>query len=61
VRLKAALNEIFLVLSSMGTAFRRCELAWVNGNEVGVYFLKPGEKTKKRARPAAHAPAVTAN
>ena len=26
------LSEFFLVLSTMGSAFRRCELAWVNGN-----------------------------
>ncbi len=41
-----AMTEFFLVLSSMGKAYRRCQLAWVNGNQVGVNFLKPGEKKK---------------
>lgn len=34
------LNEFFLVLSSTGTAFRHCELAWINGDEIGVRFTK---------------------
>ena len=42
-----AMKEFFLVLSTMGKAYRRCELAWVNGNQVGVYFLKPGDKKRK--------------
>jgi hypothetical protein len=41
------LKEFFLLLSTMGKAYRRCQLAWVNGNQVGVFFLKPGEKKKK--------------
>ena len=41
------LTEFFLVLSSTGLAYRRCELAWVNGDQVGVFFLKPGDKRKK--------------
>ncbi|MGX4770267.1 PilZ domain-containing protein [Bradyrhizobium guangdongense] len=40
-------QEFFLVLSSTGLAFRRCELVWVNGAQVGVHFLT--EKTRKRA------------
>ena len=40
------MTEFFLVLSSMGKAHRRCQLAWVNGNQVGVHFLKLGEKKK---------------
>ena len=40
-------KEFFLVLSTMGKAYRRCQLAWVNGNQVGVFFLKPGDKRKK--------------
>jgi PilZ domain len=36
-----ALTEFFLVFSTVGKAYRRCELAWVNGNEVGVHFIKP--------------------
>jgi PilZ domain-containing protein len=41
------LKELFLVLSTMGQAYRRCQLAWVNGDQVGVVFIKPGDKKKK--------------
>jgi hypothetical protein len=44
------LKEFFLLLSSTGLAYRRCELAWVNGNQIGVNFLKPADKRKKAAR-----------
>jgi hypothetical protein len=40
------LKEFFLLLSSTGLAYRRCELAWVNGDQIGVTFLKPGKKKK---------------
>ena len=33
------LKEFFLQLSTTGV-FRRCELAWVNGEQIGVHFLK---------------------
>lgn len=42
-----ALTEFFLVLSTVGKAYRRCELAWVNGNEAGVHFIKSAGKKKK--------------
>ena len=46
------LKEFFLVLSTMGKAFRRCEPAWINGDQIGVRF-KPNEGTKRtRARRA---------
>lgn len=41
------MTEFFLVLSTVGKAYRRCQLAWVNGNQIGVHFLKPGGKKKK--------------
>ena len=44
------LKEFFLLLSSTGLAYRRCELAWVNGEQIGVNFLKQGDKNKKQAR-----------
>jgi hypothetical protein len=44
------LKEFFLLLSSTGLAYRRCELAWVNGDQVGVNFLK--QENKKKARRA---------
>ena len=45
------LKEFFLLLSSTGLAYRRCELAWVNGDQIGVSFLQHGDK-KKAARRA---------
>jgi hypothetical protein len=41
------LREFFLLLSASGLAYRRCELAWVNGDQIGVNFLKVGENRKK--------------
>ena len=43
-----ALKEFFLVLSSTGLAFRRCELAWVNGDRLGVIFKWPDKKNPRR-------------
>src|ERR1700748_564889 len=41
-------KEFFLVLSSTGLAFRRCEMVWIDGATVGIRFLetnaKPGKK-----------------
>lgn len=34
------LAEFFLVLSANGRAYRRCELIRVNGDQIGVQFLK---------------------
>ncbi|WP_439395495.1 PilZ domain-containing protein [Bradyrhizobium sp. PMVTL-01] len=45
------LKEFFLLLSSTGLAYRRCELAWVNGDQIGVNFLEAGDR-KKKARSA---------
>jgi hypothetical protein len=44
------LKEFFLLLSSTGLAYRRCELAWVNGDQIGVNFLNPNDKKKKTGR-----------
>src|SRR6202048_1784110 len=41
------LKEFFLLLSSTGLAYRRCELVRVNGAEIDVQFLK-GKNRKKR-------------
>jgi hypothetical protein len=43
------LKEFFLQLSSTGV-FRRCELAWVNGEQIGVHFLKTPGKPAGRKR-----------
>jgi hypothetical protein len=45
------LKEFFLLLSSTGLAYRRCELVRVNGTEMDVQFLK-GKHAKKRPRAA---------
>jgi hypothetical protein len=41
------LKEFFLLLSSTGLAYRRCELVRVNGTDMDIQFLKG--KNKKRA------------
>ena len=51
------LKEFFLLLSSTGLAYRRCELAWVNGDQIGVNFLKLADKKKKAAAKRADAEA----
>jgi hypothetical protein len=33
-------REFFLVLSTTGSAHRRCERVWINGDEIGVRFLR---------------------
>jgi hypothetical protein len=33
-------NEFFLVLSATGHAHRRCQRVWINGDEIGVRFLR---------------------
>jgi hypothetical protein len=43
------LTEFFLVLSPMGLAYRRCRLAWVNGDEIGVSFLNRQRGRKAKA------------
>src|SRR6478609_6831189 len=48
------LKEFFLLLSSTGLAYRRCELVRVNGTEMDISFLK-GKNAKKRQGKAANA------
>jgi len=43
------LSEFFLLLSATGLAYRRCTLAWVNGNQIGARFLKTAGGKKKMA------------
>jgi hypothetical protein len=47
-----SLKEFFLLLSSTGLAYRRCELGWVNGEQIGVSFLRHDKKKKQNARVA---------
>lgn len=44
-------KEFFLLLSSTGLAFRKCELVRVDGAEVGVKFIvEKGRKSRSVAR-----------
>jgi PilZ domain len=43
------LKEFFLLLSSTGLAYRRCELAWVNGDQIGVNFPQAGRQEEEGA------------
>jgi hypothetical protein len=47
------LKEFFLLLSSTGLAYRRCELVRVNGTEMNAFFLK-SRNGKKRASGASY-------
>lgn len=40
-------KEFFLLLSSTGLAFRRCELVWIDGCSAGVRFVKAKPVGKK--------------
>ena len=42
-------KEFFLLLSSTGLAFRRCELVWIDGTQVGVKFIAEKGKPKPRS------------
>ena len=45
------LKEFFLVLSSTGLAYRRCEVARINADEIGVRFLEEKKRsTNNRAK-----------
>ncbi|WP_024507503.1 PilZ domain-containing protein [Bradyrhizobium sp. ARR65] len=44
-------REFFLLLSSTGLAFRRCELVWIDGAMAGVRFVKA--KSAKHSQQAA--------
>ena len=41
------LKEFFMLLSSTGLAYRRCELVRVNGTEMDIHFQR-GKQVKKR-------------
>ncbi len=41
------LKEFFLLLSSTGLAYRRCELVRVNGTDMDIQFLKAKSGKKK--------------
>lgn len=45
-------KEFFLLLSSTGLAFRRCELVWIDGCSAGIRFVKakPAKKSERSER-----------
>ena len=43
------LKEFFLLLSSTGLAYRRCELAWVNGDRSASISLRPATTRSEKA------------
>lgn len=45
------LKEFFLVLSTTGVSYRKCELVWVNGEQIGVRFLGRGRNGASEGRP----------
>ena len=42
------LKEFFLLLSSTGLVYRRCEMVRVNGEEIGVKFLEEKKRPNSR-------------
>jgi hypothetical protein len=42
------LKEFFLLLSSTGLAYRRCKLARVDGDQIGVEFLVRGKPAQRQ-------------
>jgi hypothetical protein len=39
-------KEFFMLLSSTGLAYRRCELVWIDGTVAGVHFVAVDNKKK---------------
>jgi hypothetical protein len=48
-------KEFFMLLSSTGLAYRRCELVWIDGTMAGVHFINADGKKKSASAPAAAA------
>jgi hypothetical protein len=42
-------KEFFMLLSSTGLAYRRCELVWIDGTMAGIHFVTADSKRKKPA------------
>ena len=53
-----SLKEFFLLLSSTGLAYRRCELMRINGAEMDIQFIK-GKNKKKRSNASSSQEATT--
>lgn len=48
-------KEFFLLLSSTGLAYRRCELVWIDGTTAGLHFILAGKKGRAAAAAQASA------
>jgi hypothetical protein len=46
-------KEFFMVLSSTGLAYRRCELVWIDGTTAGLHFVTANSKKKQTSTPSA--------
>jgi hypothetical protein len=46
-------KEFFLLLSSTGLAYRRCELVWIDGTTAGVHFVTADSRKKPASGQAA--------
>ena len=52
---ESAIKEFFLLLSLSGLVYRRCELVWINGEQIGVSFILPDDRRRKLMRRSANA------
>ncbi len=43
-------KEFFMLLSSTGLAYRRCELVWIDGTMAGVHFINSDKKRPASAK-----------
>lgn len=43
-------REFFMLLSSTGLAYRRCELVWIDGSQAGVRFIKAARKNERAVK-----------
>lgn len=48
-------KEFFMLLSSTGLAYRRCELVWIDGTTAGVHFVSADSKKRSATAQAAAA------
>ncbi|WP_342635016.1 PilZ domain-containing protein [Rhodoplanes roseus] len=46
------LDEFFLIFSNFGTAHRRCQKAWLNGDQIGTRFLRIIAKPRRASSSA---------
>jgi hypothetical protein len=54
------LKEFFLLLSSTGLAYRRCRMARMAGDQIGVEFLPPAKNASKKKSPKRQSDSATA-